>query len=275
MAAVETLVEGLDHPEGVAYDRRSGALWAGGEDGQLYRVDLETRASEEIVRVRGEVLGLAVDGRGRVVMCCPGTQSLLVWDGSEIRPVLGDGLVFPNFPAFGPDGSLYLSDSGAWGANDGRLWRIDGDGAAEVMSEAVPHFTNGCAVSPDGSELWVVESFVPNVSRFDLAGGGHELVTRIEGTVLDGLAFTSEGDLLVSCYRPDRIYRLGLDGALEIVAEDPQGTLLAAPTNVCFVGPELDRVVAANLNRTHLTILDLGVAGSPLHAPERWAVDAG
>jgi gluconolactonase len=275
MAAVETLVEGLDHPEGVAYDPRSGALWAGGEDGQLYRVDLETRAFAAAVRVRGEVLGVAVDGRGRVVMCCPGTQSLLVWDGFEIRPVLGDGLVFPNFAAFGADGTLYLSDSGRWGENDGRLWRLDGDGKAEVLSEAVPHFTNGCAVSPDGRELWVVESFVPNVTRLDLAGGDQpELVTRIEGTVLDGLAFTAGGDLLVSCYRPDRIYRLGRDGSHEIVAEDPQGTLLAAPTNVCFVGPELDRVVAANLNRTHLTILDLCLTGAPLHAPERWAVDA-
>ncbi len=35
--------------------------------------------------------------------------------------------------------------------------------------------------------------------------------------------------------------------------------MLAAPTNVCFVGAELDRVVAANYNRRHLTILDLGL----------------
>ncbi len=54
--------------------------------------------------------------------------------------------------------------------------------------------------------------------------------------MLDGLAFTDEGGLLVSCYRPDRIYHLGADGALGIVADDPQGTILSAPTNVCFVG---------------------------------------
>ena len=34
---MRVLVDGLDHPEGVAWDPRSGALWAGGEDGQLYR----------------------------------------------------------------------------------------------------------------------------------------------------------------------------------------------------------------------------------------------
>jgi gluconolactonase len=91
--------------------------------------------------------------------------------------------------------------------------------------------------------------------------------------VLDGVAFTADGGLLVSCYRPDRIYHLGRDGSCAVVAEDPQGTLLAAPTNVCFVGAELDRAVAANYGRRHLTLLDLGLAGLPLHAPEGWAVD--
>jgi gluconolactonase len=274
MASTRTLVEGLDHPEGVAWDRSGDALWAGGEDGQLYRVDVDGRSFSEIARAPGLILGLAVDGVGRVALCCPESKSVHAWDGSTLRRVPAEGLAFPNFPAFAPDGTLFVSDSGRWRANDGKLWRIGVDGTTEVFSDAVPHFTNGCAVSPDGRVLWTVESYVPNVSRFDLATGDHELVMRVDGTVLDGLAFTASSGLLLSCYRPDRIYHLGADGSLEVVAEDPQGTVLAAPTNVCFVGAELDRVVAANYNRRHLTILDLGLRGAPLHAPERWAVDA-
>ena len=38
---VRVLVDGLDHPEGVAYDAGSGVLYTGGEEGQLYRVDAE------------------------------------------------------------------------------------------------------------------------------------------------------------------------------------------------------------------------------------------
>ena len=82
------------------------------------------------------------------------------------------------------------------------------------------------------------------------------------------------GGLLISCYRPDRIYHLDARRQPRVVAEDPQGTILGAPTNVCFVGRELDRVVAANLGRWHLTLLDLGLRGAPLHRPDRWAVDA-
>jgi gluconolactonase len=271
--ALEVLVDGLDHPEGVAYDPDSGVLWAGGEEGQLYRVDLGSRTFEEVARANGLVLGLAVDGRSGVAVCCPGDCSVSVWDGRHLRQVV-DGFTFPNYPAFAPDGTLFVSDSGEWARNDGRLWSIDADGSAEVFSIDVPHFTNGCAVSPDARHLWVVESYVPSVSRLDLSSGDCEHVLRIDGTVPDGLAFTRDGGLLVSCYRPDRIYHLSANGDLAVLAEDPQGTILAAPTNVCFVGTELDRVVAANYNRRHLTLLDLGLQGAPLHRPERWAADS-
>jgi gluconolactonase len=295
------LVDGLDHPEGVAYDPARGVLYAGGEAGQIYRIGLPADeiggspadeivrttgdeiggspadeivrstavGAEEVARAPGFVLGLAVDGRGRLAVCVSSDGSLCAYDGERVQCV-ATGLTFPNWPAFAPDGSLYVSDSGTWTRNDGRLVRIDADGTAETFSRAVPHFTNGCAVTPDGEWLWVVESFEPIVSRFELATGRREEVTTVYGTVLDGLAFTADGGALISCYRPDRIYHLDSAGHLETVAQDPQGTLLSAPTNVCFAG---DRVVAANLGRWHLTLLDLGLRGAELHRPERWALD--
>ena len=267
------LVSDLDHPEGVAYDSVADVLWAGGEAGQIYRVSVEDRRAEEVARAPGFVLGLAVDGRGRLALCVSSDGSLCAYDGEVVQRIAA-GLTFPNYPAFGPDGTLYVSDSGSWGGGDGRLVRVDADGTAETFSHAAPNFTNGCAVSPDGRWLWVVESYVPVLSRFDLASGEREEVRRFPGTVLDGIAFTADGGLLVSCYRPDRIYYMHASGDVDVVAQDPQGTMLAAPTNVCFVGAGLDRVVSANLGRWHLTLLDLGLIGAPLHRPERWALDA-
>jgi gluconolactonase len=265
------LVDGLDHPEGVAYDPVDDVVWAGGEAGQLYRV--RGARFEEVARAPGFVLGLAVDGRGRLAVCASSDGSLCAYDGEDVHRI-ATGLTFPNWPAFGPDGTLYVSDSGVWGADDGRLVRIDADGSVETFSCEVPHFTNGCAVTPDGRWLWVVESYVPIVSRLDLQTGAREEICTILGTVLDGIAFTADGGALISCYRPDRIYHLDAEGRLEVVAQDPQGTLLGAPTNVCFVGPQLDRVVCANLGRWHLTLLDLGLRGAAPHRPGRWALDA-
>jgi gluconolactonase len=254
MHAAEVLVDGLDHPEGVAWDPATGVLWAGGEDGQLYRVDLDARTWSEAPRAPGFVLGLAVDGRSRLVICCQGTRSLCVLADGVVS-TLHDGFTLPNYPAFAPDGTLYFSDSGRWGDADGRVFRLGTDGELEQFSDLLPHFPNGCAVTADGRHLWMVES-------------------RLDGTVPDGIAFTADGGVVVSCYRPDRIVHIAKDGRMEVIAEDPQGTWLSAPTNIVFVGAARDRLVSSNLGRWHLTLLDVDLRGAPLHYPERWGMDA-
>ncbi|HEY1317107.1 MAG TPA: SMP-30/gluconolactonase/LRE family protein [Gaiella sp.] len=270
MRRTEVLVDDLDHPEGVAWDPASGVLWAGGEAGQLYRVDLDARTWSEAARAPGFVLGMAVDGRSRLAVCCG--EALCVYDGA-VR-TLHDGFTQPNYAAFAPDGTLYFSDSGHWARDNGRVHRLDVDGTLDVFSDGLPHFPNGCAVSADGAFLWMVESYRPALSRFDLATGAVEEVVRLPGTVPDGVALAVEGGVVVSCYRPDRILYVDMSGSVETIAEDPQGTLLAAPTNVVFVGPDRDRLVSANLGRWHLTLVDAGLHGVPLHHPETWAADA-
>jgi len=270
MPRTEVLVDDLDHPEGVAWDPDSGVLWAGGEAGQLYRVDLDRRTWSEEARMPGFVLGLAVDGRGRLAVCCG--EALCLYDGAVTT--LRDGFTQPNYAAFAPDGTLYFSDSGHWARGDGLVYRLGVDGTLDVFSDRLPHFPNGCAVSPDGRYLLMVESYTPALSRIDLATGELEEVIRLPGTVPDGVALTAEGGIVVSCYRPDRILHLDGDGAVETIAEDPQGTLLSAPTNVVFVGADRDRLVSANLGRWHLTLIASGLHGVPLHHPETWAADA-
>jgi gluconolactonase len=270
---IEVLVDGLDHPEGVCWDPFAGVVWAGGEAGQVYRVQLDERRFEQVAQAPGFLLGLAVDGRGRLVLCCGDAGSVCVLEEGSVRPVQ-EGFTFPNYPAFASDGALYLSDSGSWGANDGRVFRLSADGELEVFSTALTDFPNGCAVTTDGRFLWIVESRRPTVNRFDLETGELEEVTRLEGTVPDGVAFTADGGIVISCYRPDQILHLDGNGHAELVAADPQGTLLAAPTNVAFTGPDLDRLVCANLGRWHLALVESGLRGAPLHHPERWAADS-
>ncbi len=275
--AIEVLVEGLDHPEGVAYDHHSGILYAGGEAGQIYAIDPEERTVREIARTPGFVLGLAVDGRGRLVICDSVDAAIWVLEDGRLRRLLdraGDRkLMLPNYPAFGPDGTLYFSDSGKWKENNGAMIRVAPDGEATVLDATLNRFTNGCAVTPDGSELWVVQSLGP-VAKISLTGEGTaEVAVELPGTIPDGVAFTKDGGAVLTCYRPDRIYYLDRDGRLEILAEDPEGTLMAAPTNVCFLGGDRTTLVSANLGRWHLTLLETDLTGVVPHAPETWAAD--
>lgn len=274
------LVDGLDHPEGVCWDPAARVVYAGGEAGQVYRVLLDRPWFEQVATAPDFVLGLAADGRGRIVLCVTGNApSICLVEGGHVRTLLtkveGERLAFPNYPAFEADGTLWFTDSGPWGDHSGRLIRVGVDGSATVVSRALNRFPNGCAVSPDGRWLWVVESLGPTVSRFDLeTGDGPELLVTLHGHVPDGLAFTRGGGCVITNYRPDRVYHLGPDGRLDVIAQDPHGTLIAAPTNACFVGERLDRMVLASLGRWHLTIVDADLVGAPLNYPERWAADA-
>lgn len=85
-------------------------------------------------------------------------------------------------------------------------------------------------------------------------------------TVPDGIAFASDGTLLITCYRPDAVYTW--DGTtLGTLVEDWTGLVLSAPTNIAFIGPDRDVLVSSNLAGWHLTRIDAGLVGGPMHHP--------
>ena len=59
--AFSVFCDGLDHPEGLAFDNEQ-ALWAGGELGQIYRID-STGLVKEVARLGGFCLGLTFSAR--------------------------------------------------------------------------------------------------------------------------------------------------------------------------------------------------------------------
>ena len=267
---------GLDHPEGVVR-APDGSMYAGGEGGQIYHVALDGTTAV-IAETGGFVLGLALDAAGRIYVCDLVKAAVLRIDptNGEIEPYAsrGDGrtMTTPNYLAFDDAGTLYVTDSGSWKADDGLVWRVDPDGQASVWSTGVPRFTNGCCLSAARDALYVVESLGPAVARLPIdasgAAGRAETMLELPGTVPDGLALDRDGNLYVGCYRPDRIYRVAPGGRAEILAEDAEGVVLSAPTNIAFVGADHELLVAANLGRYHLSVADIGVAGLPLCLPE-------
>ena len=85
------LVDGLDHPEGVAWSRTEDAAYAGGEAGQIYRVSMKTGATDVVVDVGGQILGVTLDGRDRVIACAPGVRALTVFDGRQVHALVNEG----------------------------------------------------------------------------------------------------------------------------------------------------------------------------------------
>lgn len=269
--------DGLDHPEGVTVGP-DGTLYAGGEAGQIYRVGTDGE-HEQIADVDGGfLLGLAADADGLLYVCDTSGGRVARVDprSGEVTTVTRGTteapLRTPNYLAFGPDGSLYVTDSGGFDDADGHVLRVRPDGTTEIWSDEVRDFPNGCCLSADGRSLLVVTSAPrPGVTRLPiLADGGAgppERVVDLPGTVPDGIAATADGELVVSCYRPDRILLVTADKRVEVLADDPRGVVLAAPTNVVFAGEQHDELIVASLARWHLTRGLVGLTGSPLHFP--------
>src|ERR1700693_783577 len=63
----EIFAEGLDHPEGLAFDA-DGDLWAGGELGQIYRIDRKGKV-RTVVTLGGFNLGLTFSARQDLFVC--------------------------------------------------------------------------------------------------------------------------------------------------------------------------------------------------------------
>jgi gluconolactonase len=141
-----------------------------------------------------------------------------------------------------------------------------------VWTDEARNFPNGIALSADGSRLLVLESTPGAVVEFAIAADGsagpRTMLVELPGTVPDGIAVAADGSLVIACYRPDAIYRWHPQTGIELLAHDPEGTALAAPTNVVFTGPDLDTMIVPNIGRWHLTRLrHAGLRGVPLHYP--------
>lgn len=271
----EELVDGLNHPEGVAWSPFDACVYAGGEGGEVYRISLDG-AVELLGSSGGSMLGVCVDGNNRVYACDAARGEVVRMEPSTraietyARGVDSEDLDTPNVAAFDAVGNLYVTCSG----EDGRpeIVRVQPGGKAERWTDSLPRYPNGCVVTPDGSALLVVEAKAERVARVpilpDGLAGQPETIVDLPDTDADGLALDARGGLWATLYRPDGLVRIAEDGRIDRTIDDHLASTFDAPTNIAFVGEHLDRAVVANVGGRHLSIGDLGVAGQPLHYPE-------
>ena len=274
---VSVLVQGLDHAEGIAWGS-DGYCYAGGEAGQLYRIDVERAEISQFANTGGFVLGIALDSKHNLYACDNGNKAVMKITPGGVVSTYATGapdepFITPNYPAFDAEGNLYVCDSGDWKADNGRIYKVRPGGDAEIWDTSLKQFPNGLCLSPDNDSLFVAMSLnPPRVSEIriesDGSAGAVRTVVELPGSVPDGLAFDTDGNLYVACYRPDRIYRYSASGQLDVLAEDPEGTDIACPTNIAFCGRGRDILLSANLGRWHISRYEAGATGIPLHYPD-------
>ena len=175
---VSVLVDGLDHVEGIAWGL-DGYCYAGGEAGQIYRVDVERKEVE--IRSRTPAGSYSALPLMQTTTSTPATQATVA-----VMKITPDGVVTtysagapdepfstPNYPAFDAAGNLYVCDSGDWKSDNGKIYRVKPGGETEVWTRTLCEFPNGLCMGPDGTSLFVAMSLnPPRVSEIQIAEDG-------------------------------------------------------------------------------------------------------
>ncbi|MCE9530588.1 MAG: SMP-30/gluconolactonase/LRE family protein [Planctomycetes bacterium] len=156
----------------------------------------------------------------------------------------------PNDLAIAPDGTIYAADPD-WGKSTGRIWKVDTSGKIELAAEGLGT-VNGIEVSPDGQTLYINESVQRNVWSFDIeAKGGvanKKLIKKFEDHGFDGMRCDAPGNLYITRYGKGTVVKMSPKG--EILKEID--VLGAAPSNLCFGGPDGKTVYVTEVKKQRL-----------------------
>ena len=284
---------GLGDPEGpvllpdvswgvVEMTPETGCVSVISADGSTKRVVVKTGRPNGMVQASNGTLWVAESMN-------PPSLLRVELDGScDVLLTEGDGqeFLFPNDVAFGPDGALYMTDSGVHREPfvkareegrtdypiDGKLFRIDLENMSVTMLDSGLKFANGLAFGADRA-LYVTATVTGLVYRYEWNSDGSlgpredfaDLVDRSQPPGFkggDGLAVAENGYLYCAVVGQGDVTVIDTEGHL--VERIPVGGL--QPTNVAF-GPKGSGDIyvtvkdAGTLERHHV-----GVDGLPLLA---------
>lgn len=257
---------------------------------------LDPRGQRSVVKTTGgRPNGLAIDGEGLIWIAEAGHRALVCIDpeGREVKRLEGDDrhgrFFFPNDLAFGPDGHLYMTDSGmaladfldgqnfvkgfmdlAW---DGRVYEIDPRTMKIVrLLDSKIRFTNGIAFALDNT-LYANASFTGEVYRYDVFGAKAP-EREIFGNVLrddgqpgfkgpDGMKFGLDGRLYCTVYGQQNVTVLDIHGkaADRLMLDGP------CPTNLAF-SRDGKKILVTEVAKGQVESLDAPCAGLALFYPK-------
>lgn len=259
ISEVSIFADGLDHPECVAV-HPDGSVWAGGEAGQVYQISKDGTEIKEMANTGGFNLGIAFSPEADWLAICD-NKNKCIWKYSLLTGMLerlssvidGSPIKIPNYPVFDRQGNLYVSESGGFREVNGQIYKFDKQGKGSIWHGGPFSFANGMALSADQQRLYVVCTWLPGVEQININPYGsackRSVLIKIPETCPDGIVLDKEGNIFISCYAPNKIYKFNPDGKLSTLIFDWESHTICNPTNMAFGGKNNQQLFIANLGR--------------------------
>lgn len=284
--------EGFQNPEGpVALPDDSWLIVEGGADRGSITWISRDGSKTRIIAKTGRPNGLALDSEGYIWVAESKSPSLLrvSFEGAvEVvaRSFEGETFLFPNDLCIGPDGLIYMTDSGVlideFAPNnqvradyenvryDGRVYRIEPASGKVVKLDTGIKFTNGIAFD-SANRLYANETVTGAVYRYTWADGVVAGSRQFFGNVIDpsrphgwrgpdGMAFGSDGKLYVAVFGQQDVTVLDTTGSVS----ERIRTRGKLPTNVAFARAGSQRIHVTEYEFGALEAFDVGTDGLPL-----------
>jgi gluconolactonase len=288
-------VDDLGNPEGpVLMPDGSWALVEMHPDrGWLLHIDADGKGRQVMVKT-GRPNGMCIDRNGIFWVAesvNPPALLRVEWDGSgpAASEIFidddGDGrFLFPNDLAFGPDGLLYMTDSGVdyaeWGrlspeervkqGTDGRLYRFDLESKSVERLDSGLAFANGVAFGPEDA-IYVSTTLDGQVYRYEFTNGRigprehfGDLIDPSKPDGFrggDGMAFGDDGNLYAAVVGQGDV--TVLDGSGDVT--DRIQLAGPRPTNVAF-GPGGERkIYVTEQGVGHFEVHEVPCGGAALY----------
>jgi xylono-1,5-lactonase len=248
----ETLASGYGLIEGPRVDADDNLFFSDVTNGGIYRRSPDGEVTTVVPKRRG-VGGIALHADGGLVIS--GRNVCHVKDGQtrivlERDDVGGFNDLFTDKQGRVLVGSLRSDPFGNGGERvPGDLWRIDAEGASEVLYGDVG-LTNGIGFSPDGRKLYHSDSAARAIVVHDVDADGNVsnrgVFTTVDRGTPDGLAVDEEGCVWTASYGGSCVLRFTPDGGVDATLDVPAEQV----TSLCFGGSDRRDVYVVTADNT-------------------------
>lgn len=231
---------GLQHPESVLYDSAQDQYVVSNINGDPLAKDGNGFISR--IKPTGEIValkwidgaapnvtlnapkGMAVVGDTLFVADIDAVRRFDAHTGAPLGAVDIPQATFLNDVAAGPDGTVYVTDTGLKPGRNGTMdsgtdavYRLTAHGAAAIVTGPNLGRPNGITVGPAG--LTVVTMGSGSIYRIDPATGERTDLPIPDQGQLDGVVRLADGTLLISSWQAQAVYRLSPEGRFTVAVD--------------------------------------------------------
>lgn len=256
---VETICGGVKYSN--AHRTGKGILLTAVGSGEVHILSEGSSEPELVAKTNGQPAGVAMDSTGRIYIADAAMRAVtqITEEGNKQFVSEYEGKTFygPNSLAFGPDGSMYFTDSGPLGETtlqnpSGSCFCITmlpkGDEGEQILKplvhECLAH-PSGIAVGPEGKNIYVSEMLRNRVLRlFQYPAGVWQtsVYYQFSGKVgPSGLACGKDGTLYVGRFEPATCTAEETAGTVSVIS--PNGTLV---TEISIPGPAVEGIALSD-----------------------------